>query len=1060
MAVTKLSNSELANLVKQWKPSNEWDYDPKNKYAGTNIRLGDGSVVPYDAIVQQVLARYDQDKKNPTLAVKSGIELGISDDILKTLPGVDENALAAGKQLLASGAFNPGDTGEGRAGFVQPAAPGSDTYNARMAAGLDAYGYPPAQVEALRQSGQYREPSSTPLSNITQTAPAAMPAANATPLSNITQTAAAPSATQPAAAQTAAQGPAVKDIKGNIIGYQSSQGAPGAIQVQTGQNRDGPVYSWLTPPSGQYATQLQTGTDRNGNPIYSGQMVITPQAQQAQGQAAASTFTTPDWVSKAPQTIGTAVEPVYPTKTGRDGSVIQDTSQAPIGYRYDNGQSQYVYLDLAGKPTGTVESRGSGIGSQIADIGKTLAPLALTALGANFLAPALGDLFGADIAGLGGGGAADLGAGIGGTGTLAGGGAGEVLSAADIAGMGGADIAGLSQAAASNLASTVGNGIGTLGAAGITPSINQMVASGLTPGSVGAAGAAAGALTPEALAAATGTAGTTLADLAAAGTTKLTPAAIDSLTGTAGYGTNASAVQAAIDAGINPAIVGSGALSTTADLLAGTTGALGTTPGATSLNEMIASGMSPGSAGAAGAASGALTGAELAAAGGTELSNLAALGTTQLTPAAIESLSGTAGYGTNASAVNAAIEAGINPAIVGSGAGLSVADLLAGTTGTGAGLTPAAASVNEMVASGLTPGSVGAAGAATGALTGLGLAGAAGTGLSNLAALGTGAGLGAAGAGTGGITAATPSINEMVASGLSPGSVGAAGAATGALTGNALNAASGTNTGGGLLSNVVDTLVQKAKDALTSGSSTGSSLVQQLQTATGLSGPQLAALLSGGVGAANAANLSNAISSGLDATIAANTASQGTLKDIYNQQLGFQKPYQQTGLTGLNQLGQLADTGYLTHQFNAQDLAAGLAPNYDFMLQQGQMANQRAANVGGGALSGNTLQGLQRYTQDYAGNAYQNAFNNYQSQRNNIYTNLANMAGIGQTANAGAQAAGTAYGKGTTDLQTALANAQAAAAVGKAQALAGGTSGAANSTFLASLLGQTGTVPQ
>jgi hypothetical protein len=215
--------------------------------------------------------------------------------------------------------------------------------------------------------------------------------------------------------------------------------------------------------------------------------------------------------------------------------------------------------------------------------------------------------------------------------------------------------------------------------------------------------------------------------------------------------------------------------------------------------------------------------------------------------------------------------------------------------------------------------------------------------------------------------------------------------------------------------------------------------------------------LTGLTGAGNAANLTSAINTGLDATTAANTASQGVLKDIYNQQLGFQQPYQQTGVSGLNQINKLADTGYLTHQFNAQDLAAGLAPNYDFMLQQGQMANQRAANVGGGALSGNTLQGLQNYTQNYAGNAYQNAFNNYQGQRNNIYTNLAGMAGIGQTANQGAQAAGTAYGKGTTDLNTALANAQAAASIGKAQALAGGTSGLANSTFLASLLGQRGT---
>ena len=479
----------------------------------------------------------------------------------------------------------------------------------------------------------------------------------------------------------------------------------------------------------------------------------------------------------------------------------------------------------------TPDSEYHGLLNQIWESVKPLAPIGLTALGANFLAPALGDLFGADLAGLGAG----TGGTAAGTGTVLGGGAGT--------------------------------------------SINEMIASGLVPGSAGAYGAAAGALTPEALAAAAGTAGAALAA---------------------------------------PAIAA---------------------PAATSLNEMVASGMTPGSAGAYGAVSGALTPEALAAATGTV------------------------------------------------GAGSALADLAA------AGVPVA------------TP-------------------------------------------------VAAPSINEMVASGTAPGSVGAAGAASGALTPEALAGAGGVVTTGSSLADIASAgdLATKAKAAADAAAAGNPSLLKQLQDATGLSSTQLATLASGLVGAGNAANLTSAINTGLDATTAANTASQGVLKDIYNQQLGFQAPYQATGVKGLNQLNQLADTGYLTHQFNAQDLAAGLAPNYDFMLQQGQMANQRAANVGGGALSGNTLQGLQQFTQNYAGNAYQNAFNNYQNQRNNIYTNLAGMAGIGQTANQGAQAAGTAYGKGTTDLQTALANAQAAAAIGKAQAASQGTTGLANSTFLASLL--------
>jgi hypothetical protein len=121
----------------------------------------------------------------------------------------------------------------------------------------------------------------------------------------------------------------------------------------------------------------------------------------------------------------------------------------------------------------------------------------------------------------------------------------------------------------------------------------------------------------------------------------------------------------------------------------------------------------------------------------------------------------------------------------------------------------------------------------------------------------------------------------------------------------------------------------------------------------------------------------------------------GNMRNVYNQQVGYQQPYQAVGQAGSQ--GLLENQPYFTHQFDANDLNTNLAPNYAFQLAQGQMANQRAGNMGGGALGGNALQGLQRYTQDYAGNAYQQAFNNYNAQRNNIYNSLANMAQIGNT---------------------------------------------------------------
>ena len=242
------------------------------------------------------------------------------------------------------------------------------------------------------------------------------------------------------------------------------------------------------------------------------------------------------------------------------------------------------------------------------------------------------------------------------------------------------------------------------------------------------------------------------------------------------------------------------------------------------------------------------------------------------------------------------------------------------------------------------------------------------------------------------------------------------------------------------------------------------------------------------------------------ADMAAKTAAyQKGLTDLYAEQQGIQKPYQATGRNALSTLGSLGTgtyqtydaagnptgtstgSGYLQHQFDKNDLAAGLAPNYDFMLQQGQMANQRAANAAGGGLGGNALTGLQRYTQDYAGNAYQNAFNNYQNQRQNIFGNLSKLADIGQTANnqllnasntygtnygnavsnlnnALTSAANTmqqgygTYGTNTANLATGLGGAQAQNAAAGANLNAGALQALGNTALLSGLLNQKGSV--
>jgi hypothetical protein len=216
--------------------------------------------------------------------------------------------------------------------------------------------------------------------------------------------------------------------------------------------------------------------------------------------------------------------------------------------------------------------------------------------------------------------------------------------------------------------------------------------------------------------------------------------------------------------------------------------------------------------------------------------------------------------------------------------------------------------------------------------------------------------------------------------------------------------------------------------------------------------------------------VNKAISNAANTQATAGQNAQNAISDFGQNYGQLQAPYQQTGVQATNQLGALGSgtynimnpdgtvkttgTGndYLTHQFNAQDLTSGLAPNYDFMLAQGAGANRNLANVSGGQISGNTLQGLNTFNQNYAQNAYQNAFNNYQTQRQNIFGNLAQQAGIGNTSlgqlgSVGSSLANT-YGNVTTGLAASQAGATTAQAVNQNNLLSNLT----NSALTASLL--------
>lgn len=227
-----------------------------------------------------------------------------------------------------------------------------------------------------------------------------------------------------------------------------------------------------------------------------------------------------------------------------------------------------------------------------------------------------------------------------------------------------------------------------------------------------------------------------------------------------------------------------------------------------------------------------------------------------------------------------------------------------------------------------------------------------------------------------------------------------------------------------------------------------------------------------------------AVAGGVASVMGAQAQADAAKEAAANQMAMFNKineqyaPYRGAGYQSLNQIRSMlpgqytkydetgkeigTDTGtdYFTRQFTPQDLYAGLAPNYQFMLGQGQQAQQRAANVGGGLIGGNALRGLEDYTQNYAQNAYQNAFGNFQNQRTGIYNTLAGIAGLGQQATSSGAQAGQVATTAAGQLGVGSAAAEAAGLTGAANAVSGGLQNYYNNQLLQAILGQNQNVAQ
>lgn len=130
------------------------------------------------------------------------------------------------------------------------------------------------------------------------------------------------------------------------------------------------------------------------------------------------------------------------------------------------------------------------------------------------------------------------------------------------------------------------------------------------------------------------------------------------------------------------------------------------------------------------------------------------------------------------------------------------------------------------------------------------------------------------------------------------------------------------------------------------------------------------------------------------------------------------------------------------------------SPAYQFNLDQGMQAINKAAAARGQYYAPQTLQDVSKYTQGMADNEFNNAYNMYNNNQSNVWNRLYALQGTGQSAAAqtgafGANAANTA-GQATM----AAGNAQAAGTVGVANAITGATGDLYNQWLTSQILNQ------
>lgn len=212
-----------------------------------------------------------------------------------------------------------------------------------------------------------------------------------------------------------------------------------------------------------------------------------------------------------------------------------------------------------------------------------------------------------------------------------------------------------------------------------------------------------------------------------------------------------------------------------------------------------------------------------------------------------------------------------------------------------------------------------------------------------------------------------------------------------------------------------------------------------------------AALIGAGASLIGGVMQSNAAQSAANTQAKSADKATALQKEMWQKQLELQKPFYEAGLTGQNALLQYLGLGGDT---TAANYGAGMKPfdasmmyedpGYQFRLSEGVNALNKQAAARGGLMSGSALKAAERYGQDYASGEYNNAFNRYWQNRNQVLNPLQSLLGQAQTSAGSIGQAGQNYATNAGNSMMAAGNARASGYMGGANALNSALTGVGN----------------